>query len=206
VSGDPSSGAAGRGAGQGRSGSVVGPVPDGRDPVAYDRLRRRVLWALPTGLYLVGSRASLDGSVRANLMTANSVMQVSVAPKLVAVAVDRDALTRRLIDAGRCFTVCLLARQDRAVVRRFVRPVAGVALGPDGRLSALDGEPVTEARTGAPVLLRSPAWLDCAVREAVELGSHMLYLGEVVDAGGPPNGQEMPELLRMEDTRMSYGG
>ncbi len=204
--GGPSSGGGGRRAGQGRAGAVVGPVPDGRDPVAYDRLRRRVLWALPTGLYLVGSRASLDGSVRANLMTANSVMQVSVAPKLVAVAVDRDALTRRLIDAGRCFTVCLLAREDRAVVRRFVKPVAEVALDAGGRLSALDGEPVTEARTGAPVLLRSPAWLDCAVRESRELGSHVLYLGEVVDAGGPPDGQAMPELLRMEDTRMSYGG
>ena len=30
--------------------------PDGVDPDAYDRLRRRVLWSMPTGLYVIGSR------------------------------------------------------------------------------------------------------------------------------------------------------
>ena len=34
-----------------------------------DRHRRRVLWALPTGLYLIGSRAGEE----VNLMTANLV-------------------------------------------------------------------------------------------------------------------------------------
>ena len=45
--------------------------PDGDD--AYDRLRRRVLWSMPTGLFVVGSR---HGD-RRNLMTANWVMQVA---------------------------------------------------------------------------------------------------------------------------------
>ena len=33
----------------------VGPFPDGADPDEYDRLRRRVLWKMPSGLYVVGS-------------------------------------------------------------------------------------------------------------------------------------------------------
>ncbi len=66
-------------------GAVIGPVPEGQDPDAYDRLRRRVLWSLPTGLFVVGSRAG----ERRNLMTANWVMQVAVTPKLVAVSVER---------------------------------------------------------------------------------------------------------------------
>ena len=61
----------------------VGPFPEGRDPEEYDRLRRRVLWSLPTGLFVVGSRAG----ARRNLMTCNWVMQVATTPKLVAVAV-----------------------------------------------------------------------------------------------------------------------
>ena len=36
---------------------VIGPVPAGRDPEAYDRMRRRVLWSLPTGLYVLGTRS-----------------------------------------------------------------------------------------------------------------------------------------------------
>jgi flavin reductase (DIM6/NTAB) family NADH-FMN oxidoreductase RutF len=45
----------------------VGPFPAGADPDEYDRLRRRVLWTMPSGLYIVGSR---DGE-RRNGMTLN---------------------------------------------------------------------------------------------------------------------------------------
>ena len=47
----------------------VGPFPDGADRDEYDRLRRRVLWTMPTGLFVIGSRAG----DRRNLMTANLV-------------------------------------------------------------------------------------------------------------------------------------
>ena len=50
---------------------AVGPVPVGRTPEEYDRMRRRVLWSMPTGLFVVGSRAGR----RRNLMTCNWVMQ-----------------------------------------------------------------------------------------------------------------------------------
>ena len=46
---------------------IVGPVPAGHDPEEYDKLRRRVLWKMPSGLYVLGSR---DGE-RRNLMTLN---------------------------------------------------------------------------------------------------------------------------------------
>ena len=41
----------------GTTGELVGPFPRGADPVEYDKLRRRVLWTMPSGLYIVGSRA-----------------------------------------------------------------------------------------------------------------------------------------------------
>ena len=34
---------------------IVGPVPSGREPEEYDKLRRRVLWKMPSGLYVLGS-------------------------------------------------------------------------------------------------------------------------------------------------------
>ena len=71
-----------------------------------DRHRRRVLWALPTGLYLIGSRRGDD----VNLMTANLVVQVCVEPKLVGVALEHDSVTARLVTAGGGFSVSLLAR------------------------------------------------------------------------------------------------
>jgi flavin reductase (DIM6/NTAB) family NADH-FMN oxidoreductase RutF len=89
---------------------------EGNGSSEYDRQRRRVLWALPTGLYLIGSR---DGDA-VNLMTANLVVQVCLEPKLVAVAVEAGSVTAGLIERTGAFTVSLLARQDKDVVRRFV--------------------------------------------------------------------------------------
>lgn len=166
-----------------------------------DRLRRRVLWAMPTGLYVVGSAA--EG--RANLMTANLAVQVAIEPKLVGVAIDVQALTHELVSAGGCFALSILSREDRAVVRRFVKPLREEDVGREaGVLVSMSGEAVDVHATGAPVLARALAWVDCMVRHRVELGSHDLFVGEVVAVGGPEG--DLPPVLRMEDTRMNYGG
>ena len=173
----------------------------GRPEEVDDRLRRRVLWAMPSGLYVVGSAAG----GRANLMTASLAIQVATEPKLVAVAVDATSLTCTLVVQGGGFSLSLLARDDRALVRRFVKPVPEAEVSTDGEaVVSMLGEPVEVHATGAPVLARAVAWLDCALFQRLELGSHDLFVGEVVAVGGPC--AEMPPVLRMEDTRMSYGG
>lgn len=175
--------------------TVVGPVPPGRDPEDYDRLRRRVLWSMPAGLYVVGSAHA----GRRNLMTLDWATQVATDPKLVAISVEREALTRELVAGSGSFSLCLVGREDRAVVRKFVKPVEE---RPDG---SLNGFAVRCAATGAPILEIAAAWLECEVRDSLEARSHTLFVGEVVDAGFGAGGEETP-ILRMEDTRMSYGG
>jgi flavin reductase (DIM6/NTAB) family NADH-FMN oxidoreductase RutF len=194
----------------------VGPVPEGRDPDEYDRLRRRVLWSLPTGLFVVGSRAD----DRHNLMTANWVMQVAISPKLVAVSVERGAETRRLIEEGGGFSVSVLSREDRGVVRRFVKPVDTATSDATGAVVSMQGQPVFSVAGGLPCLTAALGWLACAVRRTCTWEapattaapgaepSHVLFVGEVIDAGersGDPEGAARA-VLRMEDTRMNYGG
>src|SRR3989442_6484113 len=91
----------------------VPPFPEGADPDEYDRLRRRVLWKMPSGLYVVGSRAG----ERRNAMTLNWATQVSFDPKLVAISVEGEAFTHELITEGGVFSVCIVHREDRAIVR-----------------------------------------------------------------------------------------
>jgi flavin reductase (DIM6/NTAB) family NADH-FMN oxidoreductase RutF len=163
-----------------------------------DRHRRRVLWALPTGLYLIGSRHAED----VNMMTANLVVQVCMEPKLVGVALENESLTARLVTAGGGFTISLLARSERDVVRRFVKPVKEIEHGPDGAVLALSGQPVTEVGPNRlPVLTSAAGYLDCRLTTMEALGSHVFCIGEVTGVGGEP-----AEVLRMEDTRMHYGG
>jgi flavin reductase (DIM6/NTAB) family NADH-FMN oxidoreductase RutF len=182
---------------------VVGPFPPGVDDDAareeYDRLRRRVLWKMPSGLFVIGARAG----DRRNGMTANWVSQVSFDPKLVAVSIEHEAFTHELVAAGRVFSVNMVSVDDRAVVRKFTKPVE-VELGPEGTSGTLNGLPFHDGRTGAPVLDQTVAWLDCEVREAVEVGDHTLFVGEVVDCGFRQD--EDTAVLSMADTRMNYGG
>jgi len=173
----------------------VGPFPEGADPEEYDRLRRRVLWAMPSGLYIVGSRAG----DRRNGMTLNWATQVSTAPKLLAISVEHEAFTHELIAESGVFTLNLVARDDRAIVRKFTKPVEV-----DADTGTLNGFPYHDGRTGAPVLDQAVAYLECEVRHTLDLGVYTLFVGEIVDAAFQQD--EDVSVLRMEDTRMNYGG
>jgi flavin reductase (DIM6/NTAB) family NADH-FMN oxidoreductase RutF len=174
---------------------VVGPVPPGEDPEEYDKLRRRVLWKMPSGLYVLGARAG----ERRNGMTVNWVSQVSFEPKLVAVSVEQTAFTHELLVEGGVFCVNLVSVEDRAVVRKFTKPVEV-----DLAARTLNGFSFRDGISGAPVLELAVAWIDCEIRQQVELGGHTLFVGEVVDAGFQAD-EETP-VLSMGDTRMNYGG
>lgn len=173
----------------------AGPFPAGVDPDEYDRFRRRILWSMPTGLFVLGS--AHEG--RRNLMTLNWGMQVATTPKVIAVSVETEAVTHALVRDGGVFSLNLISRADRAIVRKFVKPLVD-----EGDPSHLGGFAVRAHSTGAPVLEQAVAWLDCEVRGALEFTSHTVFAGEVVDCGGEFSDET--EFLRMEDTRMSYGG
>ena len=174
---------------------IVGPIPEGADAEEYDKLRRRVLWKMPSGLYILGSRAG----ERRNGMTINWATQLSFDPKLVGVSVEHGAFTHELVSEGGVFTVNLVAQADRAIVRKFTKPVEV-----DLHARTLNGFPFHDGSTGAPILDQAVAFLDCEVRQTVELGGHTLFLGEVVDCGFQLD-EETP-VLSMGDTRMNYGG
>lgn len=177
------------------SSGPVGPFPPGVDPEEYDKLRRRVLWTMPYGLYVVGSRAG----ERRNGMTLNWVTQLSFDPKLLGVAVESGALTADLIAEGGVFTLNIVDREDRAIVRKFTKPVEV-----DEEARTMNGFAFHHGRTGAPVLDQAVAYAECEVRQQVPTGSHILFIGEVVDAAFQKPEDTPP--LRMEDTRMIYGG
>jgi flavin reductase (DIM6/NTAB) family NADH-FMN oxidoreductase RutF len=179
----------------------IGPYPPenttDEQQVEYDKLRRRVLWTMPSGLYLIGSRG--DVPTAKNLMVANWVTQLSFAPKWLGVGIEQSALTHQLVETGECFSVCFIDREDRAIVRKFTKPV-----DVDLEHHTLNGFEYIERLTGAPILAQSVAFLDCALRERVPTGGHTLFIGEIVDCGFLRD--ENTPVLRMEDTRMNYGG
>jgi flavin reductase (DIM6/NTAB) family NADH-FMN oxidoreductase RutF len=179
---------------------VVGPFPAGVDNdearSEYDKRRRRLLWTFPSGLYVIGAR---EGD-RRNCMTLNWCTQVSFDPKLVGVSVEKTAFTHELIDAGGAFTINTIDREDRAIVRKFTKPVTV-----DLTASTVNEFPFHDGpATGVPVLAQAVAFVECGVRQTVDCGDHTFFIGEVVNAVFQKD--EETGVLRMEDTRMSYGG
>ncbi|MCY3644625.1 MAG: flavin reductase [Acidimicrobiaceae bacterium] len=157
-----------------------------------DQLVNRLTWKIPNALALIGSRS---GDER-NGMTASWITQLSMEPVLIGVGVDNTAVTHRLISEGGSFTVNLWNSDDTRVFVKFSKPAAYA----DG---TLNGRPVREATTGAPVFTEAIAWMDCEVRHAIDLGTHTLFVGELVD--GDINVDDA-RSASMSDTRMKYGG
>ena len=157
-----------------------------------DQLVNRLTWKIPNALALIGSRS---GEER-NGMTASWITQLSMEPVLIGIGVDNTAVTHRLISEGGSFTVNLWNAEDTRVFVKFSKP----ATYADG---TLNGRAVKEATTGAPVFTEAIAWMDCEVRHAVDLGTHTLFVGELVDGD-----IEVDEArsASMSDTRMKYGG
>ena len=157
-----------------------------------DELLNRVTWKIPNALVLIGSRA---GDER-NGMTATWVTQLSMEPVLIGVGIDKNAVTHRLISDGGSFTVNLWPGDDTKVFVKFSKP----ATYEDG---TLNGRVVSDAPSGAPVFEEAVAWMDCTVRQSLDLGTHTLFVGEIT-AAEITSDDARPATT--QDTRMKYGG
>jgi flavin reductase (DIM6/NTAB) family NADH-FMN oxidoreductase RutF len=154
-------------------------------------LLNKVTWKIPNALALIGSASGEEW----NGMTASWVTQLSMEPVLVGVGVDNKAVTHRLISESGAFTVNLWSPEDTRVFVKFSKPAVREG-------DTLNGRPVRIGKTGAPIFEEAIAWLDCEVRQAIDFGTHTLFVGEIVDAGG---GDE-ERAASVADTRMKYGG
>ena len=152
----------------------------------------KVTWKIPNALALVGSASGEDW----NGMTTSWITQLSMEPVLIGIGVDNKAVTHRLISEGGSFTVNLWSAEDTRPFVKFSKPAER-----DGK--SLNERPVEVGMTGAPIFDEAIAWLDCEVRQSHDLGTHTLFIGEVVDAGIR---DEEQRAAAMSDTRMKYGG
>jgi flavin reductase (DIM6/NTAB) family NADH-FMN oxidoreductase RutF len=142
---------------------------------ALDRKQLRgVLGRFATGITVV----SATGPHGPHGMTANSFTSVSLDPPLILVCVKRTAVMHATLLAAGAFAVSVLAAGQEQAARYFAdhsRP------RDEHEFDVVGSEP--GARSGAPVLTGSLAWLECALAAVHDGGDHSIFLGEVLDAG-----------------------
>jgi flavin reductase (DIM6/NTAB) family NADH-FMN oxidoreductase RutF len=159
-----------------------------RDQMMHEALRQ-----IPYGLYVVGVGGNGDGQM--NALAASWVTQCSFDPPLVMVAVRKPSRTYDLVKVGRVFSLNLLDRKERDLIRAVERPARA------SRNKFAEVAHVEED-TGAPVLPQAFAYAECRVRAIYEPGDHALVVGEVVHAAVRAEGQP----LMCADLKWHYGG
>ena len=126
---------------------------------------------LTLGVYVVG--VAWDG--RADAFTAAWVMQASFDPLLLALSINREHASYRLLHAGGGFVVNLLKQGQLDLARAF-----GTLSGRDRDKLALVGW--RPGRGGAPILEEALGYFDCRLESSMPAGDHDLVLGRVLEA------------------------
>jgi flavin reductase (DIM6/NTAB) family NADH-FMN oxidoreductase RutF len=107
-------------------------------------------------------------------LTATAVASLSDEPPTILACIQRKAGAHDLIDETKCFTVNLLAADQKEVAERFAgrRGLFG-----EERFEALEWRRLA---TGAPVLVGALASLDCTLLERHAFSTHSIFIGRVV--------------------------
>ncbi len=136
-------------------------------------MNTKALYLISYGLYLVGSKKG----DKINAQVANTVIQVCSEPIKLAVAINRNNYTHELITASKAFTVSILSKDTPlSFIGNF-----GFHCGRDVDKFAGINYKLSESKL--PIVLNNTlAYLEVKVFSQVDVGTHTLFIGDLVDA------------------------
>ena len=156
--------------------------------------------APPMPTTLVG--AVVEG--KANFMAVAWVSRVNTKPPMIAIAVNKERHTRKGIVENKTFSVCI-----PSVEMEELTDYCGVVSGRDVDKSQLFEVFYGELGT-APMIAECPVNIECKLSQIVELPTHGLFIGEIVEAysedrfltdGKPDIKKTNPFLLTLPDRK-----
>ncbi|MCS7102741.1 MAG: flavin reductase family protein [Candidatus Korarchaeum sp.] len=136
-------------------------------------MNTRALRKISYGVYIVSSRIG----DRINGQVANTVFQVTSEPPKLAVCINKENFTHECVLSQGAFSVSVLRKETpMTLIGRF-----GFMSGRN--FNKFDGISYKLGKTGVPIVLEeSVAYLEAVVTASLDLGTHTLFVGELVDA------------------------
>lgn len=136
-------------------------------------MNETALFKLSYGLYII---SSLDEG-RGVGCVANTLQQVTSSPIHVSITLNKDNYTQQVIAKSGIFHASILTKEvDMDIIRTF-----GFQSSKDHNKFA--NLPIKNDVLGIPYITQhSAASLTCKVVNQLDLGTHVLFIGEVVDA------------------------
>jgi flavin reductase (DIM6/NTAB) family NADH-FMN oxidoreductase RutF/rubredoxin len=134
------------------------------------------------GLYIVSSRKG----DKYNGQIANTVFQVTAEPPTIAVSINRDNLTHEYITESGVFNASVLSTDaPMTLIGKW-----GFKSGRD--TDKFEGTEFKMGKTGAPIVLDgSLAFLEAEVIKSLEVGTHTIFVGKVIDCAMLSEGEPM---------------
>jgi flavin reductase (DIM6/NTAB) family NADH-FMN oxidoreductase RutF/rubredoxin len=132
------------------------------------------LFKISYGLFIVSSGDKVQG----NGYISNTVFQVTAQPPKFAICCNKDNYTAEVIVRSKVFSVSILHKDvSPDIFGRF-----GYRSGKD--FIKLEGMNVRYGEnTGVPIVLNdSIAFLECRLVQTVDVGTHFLFIGELLNA------------------------
>ncbi len=134
--------------------------------------KKQVLRLFSYGLYAMTAR---EGDTVA-AMTVNWATQVSFAPPLIVVSMERESRTRAMVIRTGMFALCVYAAEQRELAGLLGRHSAKSP----NKFASVAWEP--GSATGCPLIAGTLGALECRVRETMDAGDSVLVLAEVIAA------------------------
>lgn len=162
----------------------------------------QTLQKLNYGIYIATSRKPADELVTRNhdwvsAATVSWVMQVSMEPELVAIAVQHDSNIRETIEKSHNFAIHILGEKDRGLVKEFVGAV-------DFSDDQVNGHKFQKGTSGAPILAEGLGVIEFKLKETImPTGDHVIFIGSPVAA---ELRDPAASSIAIEDTKFEYGG
>ena len=171
------------------------PAPDASAVPSVDPKQfRNVLGHFPTSVTIVTAIDTTGGTDQPVGLTIGSFTSVSLDPPLVGFLPGKDSDTWRAIEASGRFVVNDLNCMQGDICWRFAK-----SGNEDERFHGVGWRP---APSGAPILDKAVAWIDCTVEAVYEMGDHYFVLGRVtaLDADPPETDDEGFPLIFFKGT------
>jgi len=142
----------------------------------------KALYKLGYGMYVVCSKKG----DRFNGQIANTVFQITSEPPIIAVSINKDNLTHEFIKESKVLTVSVISQDTPlSFIGHF-----GFKSGRD--MDKLGGISYKIGETQAPVVTDNAlAYLEARVIQEVDVGTHTIFIGELVDADVIKEGEPM---------------
>lgn len=131
------------------------------------------LFKISYGLYIVSSGNKNKG----NGFISNTFFQVTAEPPRFASCCNKDNYTAALIRETRAFSVSVIHKDtDPDIISRF-----GYKSGKD--TDKLSGLKIKYGETGVPIVLNDCiAFLECKVIQTIDVGTHYMFIGELLQS------------------------